>query len=128
MRKTTLFRIYNLLLYNKIPLLLIFYGLAGLSFISLILDYKKAFFFCSYKIINKIGFIVLLYAILLVVICFAIKYKSCCIHLAIPALLIILKFTKHCMHNFIILKNNLIYFLFRELFLKRVLLLFWALL
>ena len=123
MQKTILFKIYNLLLYNKTPLLLVFYNLINLFFISLILNYKKISFSYSYKIISEIGFIILLYIVLLIAICFIIKYKSCYIYLAILILLIILKFTKYYIYNFIILENNLIYFLFKELFSKRILLL-----
>ena len=70
------------------------------------------------------NFIILLYIILLVAIYFTIKYKNCYIYLIIPILLIILKFAEYYIYNFIILKNNLIYFLPKELFLKRILLLF----
>ena len=108
MRKAALFNIYNLFLHNKIFLLLIFYSLTNLFFIFSILNYEKAFFFYNYKIINKINSIVLLYAILLVAICFIIKYKSCYIYLTILVLLIILVFAKYYIYSFIILKNNLI--------------------
>ena len=93
----------------------------------MILNYKKAFSFYSYKIINKINFIILLYIILLVTIYFIIKYKNYYIYLAILILLIILKFAEYYIYNFIVLKNNLIYFLFKKLFLKGILLLFTVL-
>ena len=124
MQKAILFRIYNLLLYNKTFLLLILYGLANLSLIFLILNYEKAFFSYNYKIVSKTNFIILLHAISPIAIYFAIKYKSCYIYLAILILLIILGFAKYYIYNFIILKNNLIYFLPKELLLKGILLLF----
>ena len=99
------------------------YNLANLFFIFSILNYKKVFFSYNRKIVSKIDFIILLYIILLVAICFIIKRKSYYMHLVILILLIILKFTKYCIYSFIILKNNSIYFLFKELFLKGILLL-----
>ena len=120
MQKVILFKIYNLLLYNKIPLLLILYSLINLFPIFLILNCKKIFFSYNYKIINEIGFIILLYVISLIAICFIIKYRNYYMYLAILILLIILKSIKYYIYNFIILENNLIYFLTRITFKKSI--------
>ena len=103
---------------------MVLYSPINLSLIFLILDYEKVFFSYNYKIVNKINSIVLLYAILLITICFIIKHKSCYIYLIILILLIILKFAKYYIYSFIVLKNNLICFLLKELFLGGILLLF----
>ena len=82
------------------------------------------FFFYNYKIVSKINSIILLYAILPIAICFITKCKNYYIYLIILILLIILRFIKYYIYNFIILKNNLIYFLPEKSFLKGILLLF----